>query len=132
MSPEVKITGGEPAGIPGPQEAERVYLLISGVKHTALISRDEIAERVLRWHISLSRDEDARLLTSEVPRWRDLVAVAHKLRPGVCFCVPVPPESQWYNLHPAVLHVYETNDPPLEQHFRDQHEAAPLGATVPS
>lgn len=122
-APNVEIISGGPAGLPGPLEAERLELRIDGVEHICLMSRDEVAKGVKRWHISLSLESSAPP-SNVVPEWRNLVAVAHKLRPGVCFCVPVPPRSQWYNLHPAVLHVYEISDPDLEAHFHDQHHAA--------
>lgn len=122
--PNVKILRGEPAGMPGPIEAERLYLDIDGVEHMALMSRDEVDAGTFRWHISLSISEHSPDYGKDVPIWRNLVAVAHTLRPGVCFCVPVPPESQWYNCHPGVLHVYELGDPSLERHFRDQHDMA--------
>lgn len=133
MSPEVEIVAGEPAGLPGPNEAERVYLRIDGEPHQALMSRDEIQPGIKRWHISLSRDADAKLLNHEVPTWRDLVAAVHTLRPGVMFSVGLPPANQWMNLNPCVLHAYETDDPALAAHYRIQHEvAAEVGATEPS
>lgn len=139
--PDIEIVSGEPAGLPGlGPEAERLSLMIDNVPHIALMSRDEVAEGVKRWHISLSLVSSIPP-SNVVPEWRNLVAVAHSLRPGIVFCVPVPPRSQWYNLHPGVLHVYEISDPDLESHFHDQHHAASqaekvsskfLGVTEPS
>ncbi len=64
-----------------------------------------------RWHVSVSGERD-------VPRWRDLVAIGHKLRPGVCFVVGVPPRSQWMSVHPHCLHLYETKDAALQAQWR--------------
>lgn len=64
-----------------------------------------------RWHLSLSAEHD-------VPRWADLVAAAHRLRPGVVFVVGVPPRSWWLNLHPNVLHLWELKDEELTAQWR--------------
>jgi hypothetical protein len=65
-----------------------------------------------RWHISVSAPDD-------VPEWSLLVRAAHDLRPGVVFCVGVPPRSMWMNVHPNVLHLYELRDEPLIATYRD-------------
>jgi hypothetical protein len=59
-----------------------------------------------RWHISLSHKE-------RIPNWEELVETAHDLRPGVPFCMGVPPRSWWMNVHPNVLHMWEPRDPAL-------------------
>lgn len=66
----------------------------------------------LRWHISVQGDGD-------VPAWGKLVRAAHDLRPGVCFCVGVPPRTWWMNAHPHVLHLYELRDEGLIATYRD-------------
>lgn len=71
------------------------------------------AAPVWRWHISVSAEGD-------VPRWADLVAVAHRLRPGVAFVVGVPPRSWWVNLHPNVLHLWEVDDAALLAQWRSE------------
>jgi hypothetical protein len=134
-SPEVETIKGEPAGLPGPIEGERIYLKIDGDPHQAIMTRDDIGSGDLRWHISLSRDADCKLLNHEVPVWRNLVAAVHHLRPGVAFMLGIPPRNQWMNLNPCVLHAYEVRDEKMEKHFRIQHDAAKaLGsiATEPS
>jgi hypothetical protein len=34
----------------------------------------------------------------------------HALRPGVPFVLGIPPRSWWMNIHPHVLHAWETRD----------------------
>jgi hypothetical protein len=65
-----------------------------------------------RWHISVA-GEDA------VPKWRDLVAIAHAIKPGVFFVVGVPPRSMWMNVNPNTLHLMELRDPNLEHNFEE-------------
>lgn len=65
----------------------------------------------LRWHISLRGP-------GRVPTWEELVDVAHQLRPGVPFVLAVPPRSLWMNVHPHVLHLWETADEPLLEEWR--------------
>lgn len=79
-------------------------------RYSLLVSRDPIeGDRSIpdfRWHISMAGE-------SGVPHWRDLVAVAHELRPGVCFVIGVPPRSHWMSVHPHCLHLWEVHDPNL-------------------
>ena len=78
----------------------------------ALIGREPCpGELELRWHISVQAE-------GRVPDWAELVQTAHDLRPGVPFCVGVPPRSWWMNVHPNVLHLYELRDAPLLEAFR--------------
>jgi hypothetical protein len=60
-------------------------------------------EHDMRWHISISAARD-------VPPWRCVVAIAHKLRPNVMFCVPLPPRSMWINMKPNCIHIWEVKD----------------------
>ncbi len=53
-----------------------------------------------------------------MPPWKVLVAIGHELRPGVPFCVGVPPKSWWMNIHPHVLHLYEIKDTNLLAQWR--------------
>lgn len=110
-----------PLGLADP-DAKGLDLRIDGEAYYAILSRDEIARGDLRWHISLSRRADLGN-GDEVPLWRVLVAVAHKLRPGVAFIVPVPPENCWMNQNPNVLHVNETKDINLVANWRLQANA---------
>lgn len=82
-----------------------------GIEYHALVSRDQISRQHkaladFRWHISISGDDD-------VPPWDAMVAIAHKIRPGVPFVIGVPPESWWLNIHPHVLHLWEVKDEAL-------------------
>lgn len=79
----------------------------------ALISREEIAIGDWRWHISVSAE-------GRVPAWEELAASGHELRPGVPFVVGVPPKSWWINVHPHVLHLYESKDQPLLDQWRSE------------
>ena len=58
-----------------------------------------------------------------IPTWEEVVATAHELRPGIPFVIGIPPRSWWMNIHPHVLHLYETRDPHLVQAWRDQHDS---------
>ena len=65
----------------------------------------------LRWHLSVSAD-------GRIPTWHELVDAAHGIRPGVAFVVGVPPRSWWMNVHPHVLHLWETDDRALIEEWR--------------
>lgn len=78
----------------------------------ALVGRETWAyDGSTRWHISASCED-------RVPTWDELVTVAHDLRPGVAFCMGVPPRSWWLNVHPNVLHLWETRDDGLIAEWR--------------
>lgn len=76
-------------------------------RYFVIVSRDPIERAAsipnLRWHISVAGEDDT-------PCWRDLVAIAHEVRPGVCFVVGVPPLSWWMSVHPHCLHLWEVDD----------------------
>jgi hypothetical protein len=72
----------------------------------------------LRWHISLRGP-------GRVPSWGELAQAAHSLRPGVPFVISVPPRSMWMNVHPHVLHLWETDDDALLEEWK----ANAMGAT---
>lgn len=98
------------AEIPGPAETRFIYSVLS--------SRDPIHDRRsgppdYRWHISVAGETD-------VPEWAHMVAIAHRLRPGICFVVGVPPRSWWINVHPHCLHLWETRDANLEAQWRGE------------
>jgi hypothetical protein len=71
----------------------------------------------LRWHLSV-RGPD------RVPTWPELVDAAHSIRPGVVFCVPMPPRDWWINVHPHVLHVWEIRDTNLIEQWRSERGLA--------
>lgn len=89
-------------------------LVYAGGGFTALLNREHCGGHPtdpLRWHLSLSGP-------GRVPSWEELVDVAHQLRPGVPFVVGVPPRNLWLNLHPHVLHLWETADEALLTEWR--------------
>jgi hypothetical protein len=77
----------------------------------ALVSREEIVPGDSRWHISLSAEK-------RLPRWNELAEAVHDLRPGVPFCIGIPPKSWWINVHEFVLHAYEIKDDNLVGQWR--------------
>jgi hypothetical protein len=82
----------------------------------ALVSRENLGGNGTpdwRWHISLSAQ-------GRVPNWEELSTAAHDLRPGVPMTVGVPPKSWWLNVHPDVLHLYETKDANLLAQWRHE------------
>ena len=88
---------------------------------TAMVGREPVgvhkeALEDLRWHISM-RAQD------RIPKWEELVEAAHQLRPGVVFCVPLPPRTWWINVHEHVLHLWEIRDTNLENQWRSEHQA---------
>jgi hypothetical protein len=91
-------------GIPGPAPEVKTNGLL-----TAIVGREPCGGRPgdpLRWHISLAGPQ-------RVPTWDELTDAAHHIRPGVHFVVMVPPRSLWMNVHPHVLHLWETADAAL-------------------
>jgi hypothetical protein len=84
----------------------------------ALVSRDLVAKGDARWHVSVRYGEPG--ANGRVPTWDELVDAGHALRPGVAFVVGVPPRSWWINVHPHVLHLWETRDPHLTSMWRDE------------
>jgi hypothetical protein len=100
-------TAGWPEWSPLPQ----VY---SGHGFEALVGREHcggLPSSPLRWHISV-RGPD------RVPTWGEMVDIAHSIRPGVPFVIGVPPRSLWLNMHPHVLHLWETGDDALLEEWR--------------
>lgn len=98
------------------------YLCHRWEKLIALVSRDEIEPGDLRWHISLRHEK-------RIPTWDELAACGHDLRPGVCFCIGVPPRSWWMNLHENVLHLWELRDQPIMAQWRAESQQ---GRTPPT
>lgn len=66
-----------------------------------------------RWHLSIGGSSVER-----VPAWNEFVAIAHRVRPGVPFAIPLPPRSWWLNENEYVLHAWETHDANLVEHWR--------------
>lgn len=98
---------GWPDALPMPQvyEGHGMYALV-GREHCGGAFTDP-----LRWHVSVRGP-------GRVPTWAELVEVAHSVRPGVPFVVSVPPRSLWLNLHPHVLHLWETGDEALIREWK--------------
>jgi hypothetical protein len=109
-------------GVIAPNGGDRLWGTLNGNRYCVVVSRDPVGEDDLRWHISVSAE--AHLATGhDVPTWREFVTIVHQLRPGIAFCVPVPPRNQWMNKNPNVLHVVETKDGALIADWRRQGEA---------
>lgn len=66
-----------------------------------------------RWHVSVAGEQ-------RLPKWADFVAIVQEVRPGVMFCVPMPPKQFWLNVNPYVLHVWEISDEMLERQWREE------------
>lgn len=97
-------------------EQRRYLAKIDGRRYSVLISRDDIARNGMpdpRWHVSVAGEDS-------VPPWNHFAAIVHELRPGVSFCVPMPPRSQWINVHEHVLHVWEIRDPALARQWASE------------
>jgi hypothetical protein len=91
---------------------------------TAFMGREPLGpydDPDMRWHISLRYGHPG--VNGRVPTWEELVFAAHELRPGVPFVVGIPPRSWWMNVHPDVLHLYETRDDALVESWRGQAQA---------
>ena len=81
---------------------------------TAILTREQWPgdpEGIKRWHISLRYGEHSK--DGRVPTWDEIVNTCHELRPGVPFVMGVPPRNLWLNVHPDVLHAWETKDEAL-------------------
>jgi hypothetical protein len=86
---------------------------------SVLLGRENIAgpngHPDFRWHISVAgRDR--------VPDWAEFAAIVHTLRPGVTFCMPLPPRSWWINVAENCLHAWELNDEVLEDQWRAERQ----------
>lgn len=84
----------------------------------ALVGREpvDLDSEDWRWHVSVRYGDPG--VNGRVPNWGELVETAHQLRPGVVFVIGVPPRSWWMNVHPDVLHLWETVDPHLVAEWR--------------
>lgn len=85
-----------------------------GEDYSVIVTRDNIG-RVgapdYRWHVSVAGERST-------PAWRAFVAIVQEVRPGVMFCVPMPPRSHWLNLNENVMHVHETKDAALTDQWK--------------
>jgi hypothetical protein len=99
----------------GTTPAPRAYAHRDG--RLALMGREPVAVEDVRWHLSI-RWADPKTNAGRVPTWEEMVNTVHDLRPGVAFVVGIPPASWWLNVHPDVLHAWETRDPYLVAQWR--------------
>jgi hypothetical protein len=91
---------------------------------TALVGHEPMGEYETddkRWHISLRYGDPG--IDGRVPTWDELASAAHELRPGVVFCIGVPPRSWWINVHEHVLHLWELRDENLIERWRQERLA---------
>lgn len=78
----------------------------------ALLGREPAGgEETPRWHLSVAHED-------RIPTWEELVDAAHALRPGVAFCMGLPPRSWWLNYDERVLHLWEIRDAHLIDQWR--------------
>ena len=63
----------------------------------------------------------------ETAGFADIVAIVQEVRPGVMFCVPMPPRQFWLNVNPNVLHVWEIRDDALTTQWREEARATHAG-----
>src|SRR5215831_13463101 len=89
------ILSRDPVGPVGRHRA-RALEVFGGVQN-----EDDLLD--FRWHLSIAG-------TRAVPRWSDITAITHRLRPGVPFVIGVPPRSWWINVHEHCLHLWEIRD----------------------
>jgi hypothetical protein len=99
----------------GSTDVEVYDAILRAKRYSVIVSRDPFrtAEGLpdYRWHVSVAGQE-------KVPEWRAFVAIVQAVRPGVMFCVPMPPRTFWMNCDPRVLHVHETRDQTLIAQWR--------------
>lgn len=118
----VEILSEESKPLPS-GDATYYEVKFKGYTYGVLVSRDDLShgEGVPdpRWHLSIRGVKPRR-----VPPWNALAAITHFLRPGVAFCVPMPPRSQWVNLHEHVLHLWEVHDESLTDQWAFEGQAA--------
>lgn len=111
---EIPVEHREEAEREGARDMRWYRAIIDGTEYHVIISRNEYSHELgqpPRWHLSVS-GADA------VPPWEALVAVAHRVRPGVPFAVGIPPESWWVNYHGHTLHMVEVRDEGLVHQWR--------------
>ena len=93
-----------------------LYRRLDGKPYQAMHTRDPIpGEEHLtpRHHISVAGVDD-------VPPWDVLANAGHEIRPGVPFCIGVPPKSWWINVHEFTIHLWECRDERLLDTWRGE------------
>lgn len=87
----------------GGKEYARSIRLFTMGECRIMVSRDPFGPGDLRWHISISCER-------RNPTWEELKHVQNTLKPGVFFCVPMPPREYWINIHEHTYHLEEVKD----------------------
>jgi hypothetical protein len=109
-----RLAGVWPEGMPQPMayrhDEGRLNAIVAR-EPVGVLALEAVDRPDLRWHVSVAHDE-------RVPDWGELVLAGHELRPGVVFCVGLPPKSWWMNVHPHVLHLWELRDGNLVEQWR--------------
>lgn len=119
------VTQGKRYGIAPAYDELHAYKAFCDTRlYSVIVSHDNITnERQIpdyRWHVSVAGE-------SYLPKWADFVAIVQEVRPGVMFCVPMPPRQFWLNVNPNVLHVWEIRDEMLTRQWREEARATHAG-----
>jgi hypothetical protein len=78
-----------------------------------LVTRDH-GPYTTRWHISVScEDRD--------PTWEEIKHAQNAIKPGVFFCIPMPPREHWMSIHEHTFHLEEVLDNDQVEQWK--HEA---------
>lgn len=87
----------------GGQYANSLRLYTMG-ECRVIVTRDPFGVGDLRWHISVSCER-------RDPTWEELKHIQNRLKPGIFFCVPMPPKEHWMSVHEHAFHLEEVKDP---------------------
>lgn len=85
-----------------------------------LLSREPFGPGDLRWHISMSCEK-------RDPTWAEIKHVQNTLKPGIFFCMPMPPAEYWINIHERAYHLEEVKDPQQIEHWKAQRSDTQQG-----
>lgn len=80
---------------------------------SVIMARERIASHDWRWHVSVSGFD-------RLPEWAEFAAIVHSFRPGVVFCMALPPASWWINIAENCLHAWEIDDEHLTDQWRSE------------
>lgn len=95
-----------------------VMAVYNGEMFATVVSRAAMAddEDDVRWRVSVS-GRDGR------PSLDAIVAIAHKLRPGIMFAIAVPTSALWAKYHPKAVLLHEVKDETMLAQMRMDAEA---------
>lgn len=86
---------------------------------SVIVAREDIAGPNAipdwRWHVSVSGAD-------RLPEWAEFAQIVHSIRPGVVFCMPLPPRSWWINIAENCLHAWEISDEALVDQWRGERQ----------